>query len=113
MLVVLYFLNLTRNETTAATDSYRSYTQLILTRHAKCRMDCRQITEKEIREIIEKGKLNRNKSGYNKQHQDSTFALEGYSFENQHIRVVVSPKDSKLVVITVIDLDKDWQCHCD
>src|SRR6185503_18661379 len=35
---------------------------LILTRHARCRMDCRHITEKEIREILEGGEINYKKS---------------------------------------------------
>jgi len=84
---------------------------LILTKHAKCRMGCRNITIEEIKEIISAGKLNREKSGIGSQ-GDSTFALEGISEEKQHIRVVVAPEKDRLVVITCIDLDEDWACNC-
>ena len=36
--------------------------RLILTKHAKCRMDCRHISEDEIKEIIHDGKVNEAKS---------------------------------------------------
>lgn len=97
----------------AASESFRDFTHLVFTKHAKCRMDCRNINEKEIKEIIEKGQLNKSKSGFDKKHQNETYALEGYSYEKQHIRVVVTPQNDGLLVITVIDLDKDWACDCD
>lgn len=93
-------------------DVYRDTAHLVYTKHAKCRMDCRDINEREIKEIIESGKLNKAKSGYDAAHQDETYALEGYSYQDQHIRVVVAPKNNELVIITVIDLDKDWACSC-
>jgi len=92
-------------------ESFRNITHLILTKHAKCRMDCRHITENEIREIIKNGKVNYNKSGTGSK-GDSTFALEGFSHENQHIRVVVAPENDGLVLITCVDLDKEWPCNC-
>lgn len=92
-------------------ESFRNTSHLIFTRHVKCRMDCRQITIDEIKEILEKGNLNYAKSGLSSK-GDSTFALEGYSHENQHIRVVVAPENDGLVVITCIDLNKEWPCNC-
>jgi hypothetical protein len=86
--------------------------KLILTKHAKCRMGCRNITVQEIKEIISEGKINWEKSGIGSQ-GDSTFALEGISEEKQHIRVVVAPEKDGLVVITCIDLDRNWACDCD
>jgi hypothetical protein len=85
---------------------------LILTKHVKCRMDCRQITLEEIKEIIGQGKVNVSKSGIGSK-GDSTFALEGFSHEKQHIRVVVAPENEGLVIITCIDLNKEWPCNCD
>jgi len=41
-----------------------------------------------------------------------TYALEGYSDEHQHLRIVVAPESDGLVVITCIDLDNEWQCNC-
>ncbi|MEO6905989.1 MAG: DUF4258 domain-containing protein [Ginsengibacter sp.] len=92
-------------------ESFRNSSQLILTKHIKCRMDCRHITEDEIKEIIKNGKVNYNKSGIGSK-GDSTFALEGFSHDNQHIRVVVAPESGSLVLITCIDLDREWPCSC-
>jgi len=75
-------------------------------------MDCRKINIEEIKEILEKGKINYAKSGYGAK-GDRTFALEGYSREHQHLRVVVAPENDGLVLITCIDLNKEWPCNCD
>ena len=92
--------------------SYRNTKDLVLTKHVRCRMGCREVTLEEIKEIIEKGTVNLQKSGIGKQ-GDSTFALEGISHEKQHLRVVVAPKkNGELVVITCIDLEKEWPCNC-
>ena len=92
-------------------ERFRDATQLILTKHVKCRMDCRQITLEEIKEILKSGDINYDKSGTGSE-GDSTFALEGYSHENQHIRVVVAPENDGWVVITCIDLGRKWPCNC-
>lgn len=90
---------------------YRDTSDLILTRHVACRMECREITLKEIKEILIHGKLNNAKSKIGSQ-GDQTYALEGYSEDGQNIRVVVAPEKNGLVVITCIDLKKEWPCHC-
>lgn len=91
--------------------SLRDTDHLILTKHARCRMDCRHITIEEIKEIIHKGNVNYSKSGTGKK-GDDTYALEGYDNEHQHLRVVVAPENNGLVVITCIDLDNEWSCNC-
>ena len=92
-------------------ESFKHISHLILTKHVKCRMACRHITEEEIKEILKDGKVNYAKSGIGTK-GDSTFALEGYSHENQHIRVVVAPESDGLVIITCIDLEHEWPCNC-
>ena len=92
-------------------ESFRNTSHLIFTRHVKCRMGCRHITEEEIKEILKNGRLNKVKSGIGSK-GDSTFSLEGYSHENQHIRVVVAPDNDGLVIITCIDLEHEWPCDC-
>ena len=91
--------------------TFRNTSHLIFTKHVKCRMACRHITEEEIKEILKTGTLNNAKSGIGSK-GDSTFALEGYSHENQHIRVVVAPEAQGLVIITCIDLEHEWPCNC-
>jgi hypothetical protein len=84
---------------------------LIYTRHAHCRMDCRHINETEIREILSKGAINYSKSEPNSR-PDPKYALDGYTKEGQHLRVVFAPSPRGLVVITCIDLGVEWQCDC-
>jgi len=89
----------------------RNEEKLILTKHAKCRMECRDITYAEIKEILQDGKINYTKSDIDNA-RGATFALEGYSNDKQHLRIVFAPAKNKTVVITCIDLDKEWQCDC-
>lgn len=96
---------------TDSSASYRNVSHLILTKHAKCRMDCRNITEDEIKEIIKTGDVNNDKSRMGSK-GDQTYALDGYDKEHQHLRIVVAPESDSLVVITCIDLEHDWSCNC-
>jgi len=84
------------------------------TKHARCRMACRRITQKEIKEIVLKAEVNYNKSDLNDP-KGPTYALEGYTTKDrQHLRIIVAPKQRHLSIVTVIDLDKDWECpSCD
>lgn len=100
-----------RNDHSIVNDDFRNTSHLALTKHARCRMECRHITLEEIKEIIKDGEENPSKSGQGS-NGDKTYAIEGYSNQNQHIRVVVASKDNELVVITCIDLDEEWHCNC-
>ena len=79
-------------------------------RHARCRMKCRNIDESEVKEILLNGKINYNK--VEEDQQGKTYPLEGITHDRQHVRLVVAPKDNNLVVVTVVDLDKEWRCDC-
>jgi uncharacterized protein DUF4258 len=89
----------------------RKETRLIYTRHARCRMDCRHITETEIREILERGEIDYKKSEPDA-HPDPKYALEGNTNEGQHLRIIFAPTQRGLVVITCIELGVEWQCDC-
>lgn len=112
LLLLLLFIFQKWNTPQPAEPLYRNPTHLIYTKHAKCRMRCRQIDAGEITDILKNGTLNRQKSGKGKK-GDITYALEGWSKDDQHIRIVVTPEEDGLLVITVIDLEKEWPCHCD
>ncbi len=78
-------------------------------RHAKCRMDCRHIDESEVKEILATGEIN-----YNKEETSDkgiTYPLEGITHDGQHVRIVFAPKEKEIVVVTAIDLGKDWPCE--
>ena len=81
------------------------------TKHAKCRMDCRQISDEEVKKIMESGKINYRKSDL-KDKPCPSYALEGITSDNQRVRIVFGQCDTKTKVITVIDLDTDWTCEC-
>lgn len=84
--------------------------EYFFTKHARCRMDCRNITQKEVKEIVRKAEVNYNKSDLQAK-EGPKYALEGYTErDSQHIRVIVAPKQRHLSIVTVIDLDKDWEC---
>ena len=111
LLVIVFFQHNNSYRFFSNKDAFRDTSHVIFTKHAKCRMDCRHINKREINEVITTGNVNYAKSGYGTK-GDETFALEGYSDEHQHLRVVVAPESDGLVVITCIDLDKEWPCNC-
>jgi hypothetical protein len=76
--------------------------------HAKCRMDCRHIDESEVKEILANGIINYNKEETTE--KGITYPLEGITHDGQHVRIVFAPKEKEIVVVTAIDLDKDWPC---
>ena len=106
-----YSLYKKNNNYTNDREFNRNIDHLILTTHAKCRMGCRHITENEIKEILHDGNINYNKSNL-KDERGPSYALEGYTHEQQHLRVVFAPKHDEMVVVTCIDLEKEWPCDC-
>jgi hypothetical protein len=84
--------------------------EYFFTKHARCRMECRHITQKEVKEIVRKAEVNYRKSDLQAA-QGPKYALEGYtSKDRQHVRIIVAPKQKHLSIVTVIDLDKEWDC---
>ena len=74
-------------------------------------MDCRKITEDEVRQILKEGRINPQKS--NPGHEpDPQFALEGNTADGQDVRIVFAVSPGKAIVVTVIDLKKEWPCDC-
>ena len=88
----------------------RNTHNIIYSKHARCRMDCRHIDEAEVMEILQNGKLNVDK--IEEDSRGKRYPLEGKTHDNQNVRIVFAPKQEELVVITVIDLDKEWECNC-
>lgn len=86
--------------------------RLQYTVHARCRMDCRQVTETEVEEILANGRVDLTKSNLHDK-PCPTYALEGYSHEGQHLRIIFAPCREATRVVTCIDLDKKWTCNYD
>ncbi|MEQ1797630.1 MAG: DUF4258 domain-containing protein [Lacibacter sp.] len=107
-----------RNPTEPKTDNEKSNLDVFrdpesdfyFTKHARCRMKCRHITQEEVKEVVRKAEVNYKKSELDAV-QGPKYALEGYtSRDRQHVRIIVAPKQRHLTIVTVIDLDEDWEC---
>ncbi len=108
----LYYSNNTTQQPAAINNEFnRALTPLIYTRHARCRMDCRHISESEIAEVLQKGKINYSKSDLHAK-PDPKYALEGTTHDNQQVRIIFAPSKRGMVVITCIDMNEEWQCNC-
>ncbi len=84
---------------------------IALTRHGRCRMDCRNIDAYEVQEVINKGSINKRKSDPNSK-PCPTIAFEGKTSDGQTARVVLGTCEGNYKIVTVIDLDTDWKCKC-
>jgi len=89
----------------------RRTSYLEYTKHAHCRMNCRHIDSSEVQEIMVTGVINYRKSDVDA-HPCPTYAVEGMTHDNQHVRIVFAQCDYKTKVVTTIDLDHEWECHC-
>lgn len=85
--------------------------ELIFTHHAKCRMDCREISKAEVKEVIKEGKENKRKSNPNDP-RCPTIALEDWTKDGQRVRIILADCDNVAKLVTVIDLENEYRCDC-
>lgn len=95
----------------SGSDPFNRHGELVYTKHARCRMDCRHITVAEIHEIVDRGTINFAKSDPDSR-PDPKYALEGITDEQQHLRIIIAPESGKLIVVTCIELGVEWSCDC-
>ncbi len=79
--------------------------------HANCRMECRKISKAEVEEIMKDGSINYNKSDI-KNARCPRYAVEGVTKDKQRVRIVYAQCNESTTVVTVIDLETDFECHC-
>jgi hypothetical protein len=79
--------------------------------HAKCRMQCRKISQAEVEDIMQNGAINYKKSDLQNT-RCPRYALEGATKDGQKVRIVFAQCNEKTEVVTVIDLITEWECHC-
>jgi len=89
----------------------RRISYLEYSKHAKCRMECRRISQAEVEEIMQDGKINYNKSDLQNA-RCPRYAIEGVTVDNQKVRIIFAQCNEKTEVVTVIDLDTEWSCDC-
>jgi hypothetical protein len=92
-------------------DFDRRISYLEYSTHAKCRMQCRQISQAEVEEIMLEGKINYNKSDFQNK-RCPRYAIESITTDNQRVRIIFAQCNEKTEVVTVIDLDTNRNCHC-
>lgn len=111
LLALLLFL-LKRWQEPAPSEVFdRTPVHLVYTRHAQCRMDCRQIDSTEVSEIIRKGIINLNKSNRGAT-PCPTFALQGRTSSGESIRVILAQCEDETKVITCYNLEREFACDC-
>lgn len=89
----------------------RQVNGLEYTRHARCRMQCRHITQVEVLHIMKNGRINYRKTDVNDR-PCATYALEGYTEDQQHVRIVFAQCQQVTKVVTCIDLESEVECEC-
>jgi len=70
------------------------------------------IHQTAVREVLEEGVVNEAKSDP----ADTpcpTYALEDETREGQHLRIVFARCNDAVKVVTCIDLDQEFTCHCE
>lgn len=89
----------------------RNASKVIFTKHARCRMGCRSISEPEVMDILRNGRINYQKSDL-RGNPDPKYAVEGQTADGQEVRIVFAQSPRGVVVVTVIDLGREWRCDC-
>jgi Domain of unknown function (DUF4258) len=89
-----------------------SYQKLEYTKHGSCRMQCRGITEAEIKTVLQTGKINYDKSNVRNK-PCGTYAVEGNTADGQSVRIIIADCDTISRVVTAIDLKLEHDtCEC-
>lgn len=81
------------------------------TKHATCRMECRNITNDEVIDILKNGDINYSKSEVSAE-PCKKYAVEGKTKDGQEVRIIFGLCADVTKVITVIDLGVEHTCDC-
>ena len=92
-------------------DKDTSQSNIVLTKHAECRMKCREIRIEEIQDALKNGRINQRKSN-SKAKPCPVKAFEKKSLDGPKIRVVAAKCQDATKIITVIDLENEYNCYC-
>ena len=115
LLVVLVFLGLfliSRWREPAAREALERHpAELVYTRHAICRMQCRHISREEVMEILSHGIIHFNKSNRGAR-PCPTFALQGRTASGERIEVIFAQCREQTRVVTCYNLQKEFDCEC-
>jgi hypothetical protein len=79
--------------------------------HARCRMQCRHISQTEVEETMQEGKINYDKSDLQNA-RCPRYTVEAVTRDNQRVRIVYAQCNRSTTIVTVIDLGTDYDCDC-
>lgn len=88
----------------------RNPSHINYSKHALCRMDCRHVSQAEVKEILKDGAVNYRKSDLQHEECSRKYAVEGTSKDGQRLRIVFAPCQQEVTVVTCIDLGQEWEC---
>ncbi|MEO7265109.1 MAG: DUF4258 domain-containing protein [Ferruginibacter sp.] len=88
----------------------RNPSHINYTEHAKCRMQCRHITESEVKDMLANGAINYKKSELQGTDCKKKYAVEGNSKDGQRLRIIFAPCADEVTVVTCIDVKEEWDC---
>jgi hypothetical protein len=98
--------NVDRNNGLDRRLSFLEYTD-----HAKCRMDCEHISTQTIENSLQTWHVDTAASEFNAG-PCPIFALQGYTENKQHLRIIFAQCDFKTKLITCFNVDSVFDCHC-
>lgn len=103
----------TTSQTATARGLNRYPDRINYSKHARCRMGCRHISEEEVEDILQNGTVNYKKSDIgNRPACQRKYAVEGKTHDGQRVRIIFAPCRAEVTVVTVIDLGQEWECDC-
>ncbi len=83
---------------------------LTITRHARCRMDCRKFADREVEQFLAEAEWVPERTRLDG--ECPSHALEGTTYDGQRARMVFAACADQTKLVTAIDLGKDWPCAC-
>lgn len=104
--------------------SLKNNTEIYFSKHAVCRMECRQIRTTDVEQVLQTGIVNLKRSSnvattqlilfasqipYQYRDCVSRYSLEQF-IKSRNIRIVISACHNRCFVITCIDLENYWPC---
>ena len=78
-----------------------------ITEHGACRMDCRFVSKKDIKDALKEGRLSK---------RHSSFDQQKFAFEKGRVRAIFAENEgneTKVSLVTVIDVECDHRAVCD
>lgn len=75
-------------------------------KHARERLDQRQVTYLEVEYVLQNGFNEKAKDRFDEEHNAWNYAIRGKTIDGRKLRIIASFYEDDLLVITVIDLDK-------